>query len=463
MKVSWLKASEVFGYLPISIEFDSHLTFLTGLNGSGKTTALRLLMGLLAPSIDELIDIKFASVEAVVSDDEKEISIQAGRSKDGLTLAISSEPKTLTISDTDIRILLDARRREEHHSATYVNLMAHPVIAAIRILSTPMFLGLDRRLHLDEGDASLRLRRRPLDHRLHFPSSTDVSIRKVTDSVLLDVNDLVFGALADIRTAQEQLDEKLRNQILLDSFKYEVTGNSPTAIPARAVLNRFRTKQAAFEKAAAGLRLPAGELQLALTQFFERMTRVVDAVENEQTKAESGKKTSKKKKSKTSIPEPPPQAIVEWLFNSRQAERIFKQIELFDEYVTNRAKLHQPMDRFIQLTNDFLSQTGKQVTLSGRGDLRVRVNDTDSERGLFALSSGERQLIVMLAHLSLNKRLAESGVFIVDEPELSLHINWQEQFVVAIQRANPNVQLILATHAPAIILERIDNCRTLSK
>jgi predicted ATP-binding protein involved in virulence len=68
----------------------------------------------------------------------------------------------------------------------------------------------------------------------------------------------------------------------------------------------------------------------------------------------------------------------------------------------------------------------------------------------------------MLAHLSLNKRLAGSGVFIVDEPELSLHIGWQEQFVDAIQQANPKVQLILATHSPAIILEREENCRSLS-
>lgn len=68
----------------------------------------------------------------------------------------------------------------------------------------------------------------------------------------------------------------------------------------------------------------------------------------------------------------------------------------------------------------------------------------------------------MLAHLSLNPSLAGSGVFIVDEPELSLHIAWQEKFVDAIREANPKVQLILATHSPAIILDRDDACRTLS-
>ena len=68
----------------------------------------------------------------------------------------------------------------------------------------------------------------------------------------------------------------------------------------------------------------------------------------------------------------------------------------------------------------------------------------------------------MLAHLSLNKNLKGSGIFIVDEPELSLHIDWQEKFVEAVLDANPDVQLILATHSPAIILDRAEFCISLS-
>jgi predicted ATP-binding protein involved in virulence len=189
------------------------------------------------------------------------------------------------------------------------------------------------------------------------------------------------------------------------------------------------------------------------------MTQIVSALED-QSKQKIQAKTKNAGKS-----DPVPEYsndIIEWVMNSRQADRIFKQIELLDEYVTKRAKLHQPIDRFLELTNRFLEQTGKKVKVSPRGDLRVSLSGSDLDRRLFALSSGERQLVVMLAHLSLNKRLAGSGVFIVDEPELSLHIGWQEQFVDAIQQANPKVQLILATHSPAIILEREENCRSLS-
>jgi predicted ATP-binding protein involved in virulence len=96
------------------------------------------------------------------------------------------------------------------------------------------------------------------------------------------------------------------------------------------------------------------------------------------------------------------------------------------------------------------------VSVSSAGELTVAVLETLPSRSIGALSSGERQLVVMLGHLSLNPLLAGSGVFIVDEPELSLHIDWQEKFVDAVQRANPNVQYILATHSPAIILERVE-------
>ena len=45
MKITKLHAENVHGYLPIDVSFYDDLTFLTGLNGSGKTSALCLLMG----------------------------------------------------------------------------------------------------------------------------------------------------------------------------------------------------------------------------------------------------------------------------------------------------------------------------------------------------------------------------------------------------------------------------------
>jgi predicted ATP-binding protein involved in virulence len=57
----------------------------------------------------------------------------------------------------------------------------------------------------------------------------------------------------------------------------------------------------------------------------------------------------------------------------------------------------------------------------------------------------------MIAHLIFEESRRPSGIFIIDEPELSLHLAWQEIFVDSISKASPKTQFILATHSPTII------------
>lgn len=45
----------------------------------------------------------------------------------------------------------------------------------------------------------------------------------------------------------------------------------------------------------------------------------------------------------------------------------------------------------------------------------------------------------------------KQSMYLVDEPELSLHLNWQRIFVKSIMDLNMDIQLIFATHAPEII------------
>ena len=43
-------------------------------------------------------------------------------------------------------------------------------------------------------------------------------------------------------------------------------------------------------------------------------------------------------------------------------------------------------------------------------------------------------------------------VLFMDEPEVSLHVEWQKQLIDLILALNPNVQIILTTHSPAVIM-----------
>jgi len=76
-------------------------------------------------------------------------------------------------------------------------------------------------------------------------------------------------------------------------------------------------------------------------------------------------------------------------------------------------------------------------------------------RSVELLSSGEKQILVLLTHLSF-----DSGkVFILDEPELSLHPKWQDEFLAAVDKLmSPGTQLVIATHSPAIVGTRTESC-----
>ncbi|MEM8351262.1 AAA family ATPase [Morganella morganii] len=65
-----------------------------------------------------------------------------------------------------------------------------------------------------------------------------------------------------------------------------------------------------------------------------------------------------------------------------------------------------------------------------------------------SLSSGEKQLLIILIETLLQQ--SQPYVFLTDEPELSLHVEWQRKIIPAIRKLNPNAQVIAATHSPEI-------------
>jgi predicted ATPase len=452
MKIVRLTAVGVHGYLAINVEFFPDLTFLTGLNGSGKTSALRLLMGLLAPNVVQLMSIVFDSAIVVVDVDGSQLSIEARREADGLVLKVTGVDEPLKLSVAELQLMVDQRTEEGARGPVQRRLIKSKTVAAITRLSTPMFLGLDRRsgggaVGVDEIEM---VRRR--DYEIHREFRAERARSSGMPGSLIDVELLVRDTLNETRAAQERMDEKLRTELLIDAFRYErATVDHAKSFPDRRTLEEFKRRQTAAEQSAARLRLPIAEVQTALTRFFGDMTNAVEALEAVRLTQSEAPQTDK------------PQAeLFAWITNKSQADRIMRYVDKLEKYEGERLSLHAPMDRFLHLANTFLDQTNKRLRVGEADRLEVLLADESRPRSTRELSSGESQIVIMLAHLSLSRELRESGVFVVDEPELSLHLAWQERFVQAVQEANPKVQLIMATHSPAIILDRVSNVRSLS-
>lgn len=104
--------------------------------------------------------------------------------------------------------------------------------------------------------------------------------------------------------------------------------------------------------------------------------------------------------------------------------------------------------RFQDLIDDLFSYTRKKIDRK-RNDIAFY---QDGELLLpYKLSSGEKQMLVILLTVLVQNN--EHYVLFMDEPEASLHIEWQQKLIAMIRELNPNVQIILTTHSPALIME----------
>ena len=59
-------------------------------------------------------------------------------------------------------------------------------------------------------------------------------------------------------------------------------------------------------------------------------------------------------------------------------------------------------------------------------------------------------MVILLTVLVQDKR---HGVLFMDEPEISLHVEWQQRLISLIRELNPNVQIVLTTHSPALVMD----------
>lgn len=119
-------------------------------------------------------------------------------------------------------------------------------------------------------------------------------------------------------------------------------------------------------------------------------------------------------------------------------------------------KVEKRIRQFFLVVNSFLRETRKEMTIDPKKNSIIFKLDntkdalatTDGKIQLEQLSSGEKQLLLILTTVFLQEE--KPNILLMDEPEISLHISWQDKLIEMIRQLNPNCQLILTTHSPNI-------------
>jgi len=110
--------------------------------------------------------------------------------------------------------------------------------------------------------------------------------------------------------------------------------------------------------------------------------------------------------------------------------------------------VYQNRDTFKNKINQLFLDTGKKITLDENNSIIFELDENNSLTP-YQLSSGEKQILIIMLNIMLLDN--KPTILLMDEPEISLHVEWQRVFIETLLELNPNLQIIIATHSPAIV------------
>ena len=129
---------------------------------------------------------------------------------------------------------------------------------------------------------------------------------------------------------------------------------------------------------------------------------------------------------------------------SQEVEKAIRENNL-----TDLSKYYRKKNKFLELMNEMFQSTRKTIFESGNGiEFKLEDGTLIPARDL---SSGEKQLLILMIGTLIEKE--EEFITFWDEPEISLHIDWQRMLIRVIRTLNSHSQLIISTHSPSIIYE----------
>ena len=126
----------------------------------------------------------------------------------------------------------------------------------------------------------------------------------------------------------------------------------------------------------------------------------------------------------------------------------FKKLSLYDD-------IKKKLELFIEIINKKTAFSNKVMCIDNeRGIVFEPINSTSGKKRaipLSKLSSGEKHDFILFYELIFKSN--SNSVFLIDEPEISLHVAWQMEFISVLEKIceSNNMQAIVATHSPDIV------------
>jgi len=465
------------GYLDLDIKFNPDLTFVTGINGSGKTSALQCIVALLTKRFDYFARKPFKQVELRIKSKNRKRTYIITKSDQTLCLSspqLVQDDLRLKLSEWDGR---DVSEKDDpfeailHFQRKLKRRRDNAILTSLGELTPPVFMGLERK-HNPENFTSLLetddfppYRFLRTMHYKRYRRWADVSVLDSANDFGLDmVAEHVKEQQDKIRRKTISLDEKLQKDVfrtLMDGLAITLNlTDEAFQQPSHDAFSQFESVKEDLKKLAGILHLDSNDMKDKLDKTFLKFKEIHAKTQDNHKEQQADIRNN-----------------IEWWINQQNIDKLSQLARSIQERQEGIEEASKAKNQFLHTINGFLEDNNKKLAIDETGKMHVSLpsnllNVDEHKRSIQTLSSGEGQLVILMTYLFLvadkdrrdqKSSKKQNAVFIIDEPELSLHVEWQEKFVDAVLRSSETRQVIMATHAPSIILHRSDKCVDLTR
>jgi predicted ATP-dependent endonuclease of OLD family len=429
MLLKRLIVEKLYGYLNFDINFNDDVSILIGINGCGKTSALNVVEWLLRGKFRKLASEQYSRLHLDIDFGGDVYSLVSEKNSETMEFSVFSTafanplpPITVRLMHPDdLRGNLEDGSREHYRD---LRLESHeiPMWQFLQSLPSLTVISLDRQLSAEADDIFY----------LEDPKLNLSSIPK-KKTPISHVQDLMIGLYTEYRAKATQYDNELKNRILMTAFQDPMLafGSSHVRPMKDEDIVRLENKVVKYLSTS----IMADEVTKHVRQFFKSSRSLARQLTHEGTDQNF--------------------AMGFMLLRYRQIEALAK---AFNDLEVKNTAAFSELKNYLDALNKFFKDSGKKLyfdeitnSLAFRSLEKNEINTSHFAGGnILKLSSGEQQILILFTFLSFVAK--PSTVFIVDEPELSLHPKWQYDFMKAFLALRPkSTQILLATHSPEIV------------
>lgn len=399
------------GEKPIAFDLNDDVNIIIGPNASGKTTIINLLMLALTGNVVKLMDYHFEYIKITLKSFEagKELPVKVTKTKEEIRFEIAGKNVLIPLIPDPLRMRAVGIARvhpemlRRHFGAELMQLRQQ-----LEGLVPAAWLPVSRRLPITEEDD---------DERRRLRRGTLESVDECLAELLEGLQRYRLSLDAGLSELRKEFQKHALENILYDKRHDRMMDwkafKAPTQSEKEHLMKAFQ--DVGFVDTAMETRINDhfAAAQKALEQFNRQ----------------------------------PGQLTSDILFIIPLIHRTKSMVEFAQGLETNRKKLFAPLSLYESTIRSFIDK--KMITVSPNGSLDIK-NDGESGKPIEwkHLSSGEKQLLILLTQALLWER--DPVVYVADEPELSLHVTWQEKLLKSITALAGRCQVIVATHSPDI-------------